>query len=111
MRMLCGDKSYARRARKRLTAIRLAVETLEHRIVPSTVFEPIGGTGNNVAHPDWGAAGTDLIRIAPSAYANGLSLPAGANRPSARVISNALSDQTNSTTKSQDLDIPNSQHL
>ena len=45
----------------------------------------IDGTGNNLAHPDWGSAGVDLLRIAPAAYADGVSTPAGADRPSARV--------------------------
>ena len=51
---------------------------------PQTVgFRSIDGTGNNLANPDWGAAGTDLLRIAPAAYADGVSAPAGADRPSA----------------------------
>src|SRR5262249_28048674 len=54
---------------------RLSVEPLEERRVPST-FNSITETGNNQATPDWGTAGTDLIRIAPSAYADGLNAPA-----------------------------------
>jgi hypothetical protein len=60
---------------------------------PASAFRSIDGTGNNLDHPDWGSAGTDLLRIAPAAYADGVSAPAGADRPSARVISNTIADQ------------------
>ncbi len=55
----------------------------------------IDGSGNNVAHPDWGSAGSDLLRIAAAAYGDGVSTPAGASRPSAREISNTIVDQGN----------------
>jgi hypothetical protein len=84
---------------------------LEERSAPTNLVEPITGAGNNVANPTWGNAGTDLIRIAPAAYADGISAPAGANRPSARDISNALSDQTDPANTSQDLNIPNAKGL
>ena len=57
-------------------------------------FYSVDGTGNNIAHPTWGAAGTTLMRLAPAKYGDGISTPAGASRPSARVVSNALSAQT-----------------
>ncbi len=41
----------------------------------SADFRSVDGLGNNLAHPDWGSAGTDLIRIAPPAYADGVSAP------------------------------------
>src|SRR5947209_10933471 len=44
-------------------------------------------------HAGWGAAGTDLLRVAPAAYSDGVSTPAGASRPGARVISNTIADQ------------------
>src|SRR5262249_46915162 len=57
----------------------------------------IDGSGNNVTdltnHPEhfyWGSAGTDLLRTAAAQYGDGISTPAGANRPSAREISNAI---------------------
>ncbi len=53
----------------------------------------IDGTGNNVAQTEWGSTQERLTRIAPSEYGDGISTPAGANRPSARTISNALADQ------------------
>lgn len=57
-------------------------------------YRRIDGRYNNRDHPDWGGAGTDYLREASGAhYANGRSTPAGANRPSARAISNGLCDQ------------------
>jgi len=51
----------------------------------------LDGAGNNPQHPAWGSVGADLLRIAPSAYADGVSAPGGASRPSARQISNTVS--------------------
>lgn len=61
----------------------------------------VDGTGNNVSHPSWGATGSTLLRIAPARYADGISSPAGATRPSARVVSNALSAQDTSELNSR----------
>ena len=49
------------------------------------------GTGNNLTDPDQGSTGEDLLRIAEADYADGISSPAGTDRPSAREISNVLS--------------------
>jgi len=79
-------------------SLRTGVEQLETRammaaqpLVPAPVApESIDGRGNNVAHPEWGSAGVDLLRLSPAAYADGISAPSGAARPNARAISNAL---------------------
>ncbi|WP_020476030.1 peroxidase family protein [Zavarzinella formosa] len=72
----------------------LRVESMEDRTVPAALaVRPIDGTGNNIANPNWGTAGVDFLRNAPAAYADGVSSPAGASRPSAREVSNVLSDQ------------------
>jgi peroxidase len=60
----------------------------------------INGTGNNLANPSWGSAGSDLLRIGSAAYADGLSAPSGATRPNARTISNAVVSQLSSITNS-----------
>lgn len=73
--------------------IRPALERLEDRRVPST-FRSYDGSGNNLAHPDWGTAGSQLVRISPAAYGDGISTPAGAARPGAREISNAIIAET-----------------
>jgi hypothetical protein len=51
------------------------------------------GTGNNLLHPNWGAAGTDLPRMAPAAYGDGISSPRGSTGvplPNARLVSNTV---------------------
>ena len=48
----------------------------------------LDGRGNNVRHPDWGRAGTQYLRLAPPAYADGIS--AMEPGPSPRYISNRI---------------------
>ena len=56
----------------------------------------IDGTQNNLANPDWGAAGVNLLRLTKEAYADGISAPGGSqNGPNPRNISNTLFDQPN----------------
>ncbi|MEI6239390.1 MAG: peroxidase family protein [Planctomycetia bacterium] len=79
-------------------SLRTGVEQLETRammaaqpLAPAPLApESVDGRGNNVAHPEWGSAGVDLLRLSPAAYADGVSAPSGAARPNARAISNAL---------------------
>lgn len=82
--------------RRRLShSMSVAAEVLEVRAMLSAPeVRSIDGTGNNLAHPDWGSAGSDLLRTAPAAYGDGISSPAGANRPSARLISNTVDAQS-----------------
>jgi hypothetical protein len=61
------------------------------------------GSGNNILHQSWGKVGEALQRLAPAAYADSTSTPAGANRPSARLISNTLSDQTEDVRNSRNM--------
>ncbi|MBI3410713.1 MAG: peroxidase [Planctomycetes bacterium] len=98
-------------AARKLRRLILGLEPLEMRALPSTVFESINGTGNNLANPALGSAGTDLIRIAAAAYADGISAPAGANLPNARLISNVLSDQTDANNPSEDVSTVNQKLL
>src|SRR6185295_2869388 len=81
-------------------------ECLEPRTMLSVAplyYSPTGA-GNNVDHPDWGAAGQGLLRsILPADYVDGISSMAGqidpntgqvnSNLTSARLISNQLGDQ------------------
>jgi hypothetical protein len=69
----------------------------------ATGFRPITEVGNNVASPTEGTANTDLLRVTPAAYADGVSTPSLPQDPSARAISNILNDQTDPTNPSQDL--------
>lgn len=84
-----------------LSASKFGIEALESREVlsASMAAAPLApptysfdGSGNNVAHSNWGSAGSELMRTVAAEYADGVSAPAGADRPSAREISNALAD-------------------
>ncbi|NET57375.1 MAG: PEP-CTERM sorting domain-containing protein [Symploca sp. SIO2E6] len=70
--------------------------------LPATAaeFRSIDGSGNNIANHDWGESDIQLLRLLSPDYEDGISAPAGANRPSARAISNAVASQTGSVTNS-----------
>ncbi len=55
------------------------------------------GSNNNVDNPDWGATFEHLQRLGAADYADGISTLAGPNRPSARAVSNGVSDQVEGT--------------
>jgi len=63
----------------------------------------LDGTGNNQTHTAWGSAGFDLMRFAPAGYTDSISSPAGANRPSPRLVSNTVSDQTTDSSNARNL--------
>ncbi|MCA9066421.1 MAG: peroxidase, partial [Planctomycetaceae bacterium] len=69
----------------------------------SATSSPIDGSGNNQANPDWGSTGTELLRLTSPDYTDGVSSPAGQDRPSARVVSNAIAAQTDSILNSRNL--------
>jgi len=54
----------------------------------------LDGTGNNFIRPLWGSAGSDLLRFSAAAYADSVASPSGANRPSAREVSDRVCVQT-----------------
>ncbi len=56
-------------------------------------FPRLDGTGNNLAEPALGGAGTRYRQLNPTDYGDGFYSPAGSDRPSAREISNTLSAQ------------------
>ncbi len=58
----------------------------------------IDGTDNNLEDPELGAANTELLRLTSVEYADGVSEPAGADRPSAREISNEVAAQVTTET-------------
>lgn len=71
----------------------LAAAALVGPATPASAAVPfevanLDGRGNNIAHPDWGRAGTPYSRVTASHYADGRSaMPGG---PNARQISNRL---------------------
>jgi peroxidase len=84
-----------RKSNQRQDCIYPIVQSLENRRMMSvTAIRSIDGTGNNLADPTLGAVNVDLLRKAAAAYADGISTPAGASRPSARAISDAVATDT-----------------
>jgi Animal haem peroxidase len=75
-----------------LCKVKLSLDALEDRCLPSVapIYYSYDGTNNNLTHPTWGSGDTDLLRSAGTAYADGISAPAGPVRPDARQISNVL---------------------
>ena len=61
------------------------------------------GEGNNVANPAWGSVSSGFIRTAPPSYSDGVSAMSGTDRPSARIVSNSISDQTESIINNRNL--------
>ena len=57
----------------------------------------VDGTYNNDANADWGSTDSELLRLTGVDYADGIHLPAGEDRASARAISNACMAQEGST--------------
>ena len=78
---------------------RLRLERLEpRRLMDAALVRSIDGSGNNLLNPEWGSTDESLLRIAPAGYADGVSAPAGADRPSAREISNVLAAHVSADT-------------
>ncbi|MCA9247053.1 MAG: peroxidase [Planctomycetales bacterium] len=95
-----GHAADGPRARKRgfnlRSQRRLRLESCEERLLMAADFRAIDGGGNNLLHADWGQAGTQLLRQTTVDYADGISSPAGADRPSARTVSNVMAAQSGS---------------
>lgn len=72
----------------------LAQPLLMERPVPEV--RSIDGSGNNPLDLAMGSAGTALRADVPHAYDDGIAAPSGADRPSARAISNAVCAQDES---------------
>ena len=79
-----------RRSTQIRSAIATAVECSEPRVLLSAAA--IDGTGNNIEHPEWGSTEEAMLRLADAEYADAVSTVGGEDRPSARLISNEVSD-------------------
>lgn len=71
--------------------------------VPESEIRSIDGTGNNLENPDAGSAHSTLLRTSTAQYGDGISTPAGEDRPSAREISNVLAAQETTDTNDRGL--------
>jgi hypothetical protein len=89
------QKRLKSKAPKRRGGVRPGIELLEARNLLDSSFRSITGFGNNIANPTWGQAGTDLLRVSPVAYADGISTPSQPNSLGPREISNNLNNQSN----------------
>jgi hypothetical protein len=95
-RLVGGTVRPESRSKSRRKRCRLGVELLEARcLLSSDPFRSVTGFGNNVANSTWGQSGTDLLRVSPIAYADGISSPSTPNTLSPREISNNLNNQSN----------------
>lgn len=56
-------------------------------------YRTFDGTNNNLENPEWGATHSQLKRIVRVGYSDGVSEPAGLDRPNPRAISNHLFSQ------------------
>lgn len=72
-------------------------------LLPTPEYRSIDGTGNNPLNGGLGSTDEQLIRLASSEYGDGISSPAGDDRPSARVVSNELVTQETTTPNDRDL--------
>jgi Ca2+-binding RTX toxin-like protein len=82
-----------RRKRQQHTSAARLVETVEPRVLLSGTngeVASIDGSGNNLENEDWGSTHVDLERLVSVEYEDGVSSLAGADRPSAREISNGI---------------------
>ena len=57
------------------------------------VYRNIDGSNNNLNHPEWGAVGTNQLHFGTIGFEDGISQPAGQDRPNPRHISNLIFDQ------------------
>jgi hypothetical protein len=57
-------------------------------------FRVFDGTGNNLTHPEWGAANSAFARMTPVDYADGISVARLSGRPNPRTIGLGLFRQT-----------------
>lgn len=60
------------------------------QITDTDNYRTYDGSFNNPVETRWGAAGTNLLRLVPVAYADSISAPAGPERANPRAISNTL---------------------
>jgi peroxidase len=99
------DKSLARthRTPRKPNVRQSKIEPLETRQLFASDIRSFDGTGNNLIKPEWGSTNEAFLRIAAAEYADGKSAPAGADRASARAISNLVSAQTTDATDERGL--------
>ena len=71
-------------------AITAALMAAAGSIAGGIEWRTIDGSNNNLANPNWGRAGAQLVRICPAAYSDGVSAMNGENRPNPRIVSGIM---------------------
>lgn len=61
------------------------------------------GTNNNLSNSDWGAAGTNFLRVVTNGFNDLISEPGGQTRPNPRKISNVIGSQATFTPNEYEL--------
>ncbi len=107
---MCPEKSRlwksgcdAARSHARGVKRKLALDALEPRLLMAGNYRSFDGSGNNRLHLEWGTAGEQLLRTVPAEYADGVSAPAGVDRPNPREISNVVAAEVEETLINRDL--------
>ena len=95
-------KRHHRRSRSVQSTL-LVAEQFELRQMLSAVSASIDGTGNNIDNPELGSTDEELLRLSEADYEDGVSLPAGEDRVSAREVSNAIAAQDESVLNDRNL--------
>jgi hypothetical protein len=67
---------------------RAHAQTPDATSIANAIVRTLDGSGNNLAHPAWGAAGQPYLRYAPANYADGIKTPVGG--PPTRYVSNRI---------------------
>ncbi len=84
---------------KNTTLADIIIRNTDAEFMPENVFfaqhayaevRSIDGSNNNLQHPKWGSVGEAQQRLTTIAYADGISAPAGQDRPNPRNISNKI---------------------
>ncbi len=88
-----GEAVTSQAAVRRPPTINGLIRDAARYLIATKDFREFDGSKNNFGHPSWGEAGSALLRNSPAQYADGVSEPAGQNRPGAREISNTVSAQ------------------
>ncbi len=89
MRVMEDGRRVVRTLAGMLVALALALAAQSAQAaIPQFEARTLNDWGNNLAHPEWGSAGSEYVRLAPARYADGSgAMVAG---PNARYVSNRI---------------------
>jgi hypothetical protein len=88
-----AELAFASAERSTTESVSDVSESVVIPVAASNEVRSVDGTGNNLADTELGSTNEQLLRVSEADYSDGISTPAGDDRPSAREISNALAAQ------------------